>query len=64
MFEILDRRYSQGSTLFASHQTVDIWPEIIGEPTTSVMILDRIVHNAHRLQLNGKSLRNRTRIKK
>jgi DNA replication protein DnaC len=59
MFEILDRRHGQRSTLFTSSHAVENWPEMIGAPAASAVMLDRIVHNAHRLQLNGKSLRGR-----
>ncbi|HXC29019.1 MAG TPA: IS21-like element helper ATPase IstB [Stellaceae bacterium] len=59
MFEILDRRQGQRSTLIASSHAVEKWPETIGAPAASAVILDRIVHNAHRLQLNGRSLRGR-----
>jgi DNA replication protein DnaC len=36
---------------------VDRWHGLIGEPTLADAILDRIIHNAHRLQLKGDSLR-------
>jgi DNA replication protein DnaC len=59
MFEILDRRYGQRSTLIASQLAVENWPEMIGGAATSGVLLDRIIHNAHRLQLKGRSLRDR-----
>ncbi|HML10412.1 MAG TPA: IS21-like element helper ATPase IstB [Stellaceae bacterium] len=59
IFEILDRRHGQRSTLFTSPHAVETWPKMIGGTAPSAVILDRIVHNAHRLQLNGKSLRGR-----
>jgi DNA replication protein DnaC len=57
MFEILDRRCGQRSTLIASQHGVENWPRIIGETTSSTVLLDRIIHNAQRLHLEGKSLR-------
>jgi len=59
MFEVLDRRYGQRSTLIASQLAVENWPEAIGEAATSAVLLDRVIHNAHRLQLKGRSLRDR-----
>ena len=44
-------------TLITSQIPVDRWHDLIGEPTLADAILDRIVHNAHRLQLSGDSLR-------
>jgi DNA replication protein DnaC len=40
-----------------SQLPVDHWHEIIGDPTLADAILDRLVHNAHRLALKGESLR-------
>ncbi len=45
------------ATLITSQIPVDRWHDIIGEPTIADAILDRIVHNAHRLKLKGDSLR-------
>lgn len=59
MFEILDHRYGQGSTLIASQHAIEDWSRIIGGTTASAVLLDRIIHSAHRLQLKGKSLRDR-----
>jgi DNA replication protein DnaC len=57
VLEIVEDRYGRGATLIASQIPVDRWHDLIGEPTLADAILDRIVHNAHRLQLNGDSLR-------
>ena len=57
MLEIVEDRYGRGATLITSQTPVDRWHDLIGEPTLADAILDRIVHNAHRLQLNGDSLR-------
>jgi DNA replication protein DnaC len=42
---------------------VDKWHELIGDPTYADAILDRIVHNAHRINLAGHSLRRSRAIK-
>ena len=55
--EILDDRQSQGSTLITSQFPVSQWHEIIGDATVADAILDRLVHNAYRLELKGESLR-------
>jgi DNA replication protein DnaC len=60
MLEILDYRYDRGSTLIASQLPVDRWHRAIGEPAVAAVMLDRIVHNAHRLSLTGGSLRRRS----
>jgi DNA replication protein DnaC len=53
----VEDRYGRGATLITSQIPVDRWHDLIGEPTLADAILDRIVHNAHRLQLKGDSLR-------
>ena len=55
--EIVEDRYGAGSTLITSQLPVEAWHEVIGEPTFADAILDRIVHNAHRLALDGPSMR-------
>jgi len=52
----------RGATLVTSQLPVDRWHEIIGDPTLADAILDRIVHNAHRLKLCGGSLRKKTAV--
>ena len=56
LLEIVEERYGRGATLITSQIPVDRWHDLIGEPTLADAILDRIVHNAHRLQLRGRSL--------
>ena len=57
MPEIVEDRYGRGATLITSQIPADRWHDLIGEPTLADAILDRIIHNAHRLQLTGDSLR-------
>jgi DNA replication protein DnaC len=61
LLEIVEERHGRGATLITSQIPVDRWHELIGEPTLADAILDRIVHNAHRLQLRGESLRKKAR---
>jgi DNA replication protein DnaC len=60
ILEILDDRYGRHSTIVTSQLPVERWHQLIGDPTYADAILDRLVHNANRLELAGESLR-RTR---
>jgi DNA replication protein DnaC len=55
--EICDDRYQARSTLLTSQLPVAAWHAQIGEPTVADSILDRLVHNAHRVELQGESMR-------
>ena len=57
LLEIVDDRHNRGSTIVTSQLPVDHWHEAIANPTVADAILDRLVHNAHRLTLNGDSMR-------
>jgi len=57
LLEIIDDRHNRGSTIVTSQLPVDHWHEVIANPTVADAILDRLVHNAHRLTLNGDSMR-------
>ncbi len=57
VFEILEDRHGLRSTLVASQLPIAKWHKIIGDPTLGDAILDRLVHNAHKLSLKGDSLR-------
>lgn len=57
LMEIVEDRYQNGSIIITSQLPVDAWHDVIGEPTFADAILDRIVHNAHRLPLDGPSMR-------
>jgi DNA replication protein DnaC len=55
--ELLDDRQGQGATLITSQFPVAQWHEIIADATVADAILDRLVHNAYRLELKGESMR-------
>ena len=57
--EICDDRYQTRATLLTSQLPVPAWHAQIGDPTMADSILDRLVHNAHRIELNGESMRKR-----
>lgn len=61
LLEILEDRYGLRSTLVTSQLPVDSWYEVIGDPTLADAILDRLVHGAYKIALEGDSMRsNRT----
>ena len=57
LLEIVEDRYGTGSLIITSQVPIDRWYEIVGNPTLADAILDRIIHNAHRIELRGESLR-------
>ena len=57
LLEIVEDRYNSGSLIITSQVPVDRWYEIVGDPTLADAILDRLVHNSHRIALTGKSRR-------
>ena len=59
LLEILEDRHGRKATLVTSQLPVDAWHAVIGDPTLADAILDRLVHNAHRLELEGDSMRKR-----
>jgi DNA replication protein DnaC len=59
LLEILDDRYDRGSTLITSQLPVDQWHAYLGYRTVADAILDRLVHNAYRIELKGESMRKR-----
>jgi len=57
LLEVIEDRHGKRSTIFTSQVPIKQWHDIIGEQTVADAILDRIVHNAHRIELKGESLR-------
>jgi len=57
LLEILEDRHGSRSTVVTSQIPLDQWHELIGDPTLADAILDRLVHNAYKLNLKGESLR-------
>ena len=56
-WEICEDRYQNRSMILTSQMPVSKWHEQIGDPTLADSILDRIVHNAHRIEMSGDSMR-------
>ena len=63
LMEIIEDRHGNRSTIITAQLPVAEWHEVIGEQTIADAILDRIVHDAHRMELVGESLRIRQRNK-
>ena len=59
LLEILEDRYDSRSTIVTSQLPVDQWHHFIGDPTLADAIMDRLVHNAYKINLKGESMRKR-----
>jgi len=57
LLEVIEDRSGLRSTIVTSQLPVSHWHEVLGEPTLADAILDRLVHNAFRIDLDGESLR-------
>jgi len=62
LLEIIEDRHNSGSTIVTSQLPVNHWHEIIGDPTIADAVLDRLVHNAHRITMKGESMRKQNKI--
>lgn len=60
LLEIIDDR-THRATIVTSQLPVEKWHEYLGEPTLADAILDRLLHNAHKIQLQGESMRKKGR---
>jgi DNA replication protein DnaC len=59
--EICDDRYQRRSLILTSQMPVAHWHEQIGDPSIADSILDRLIHNAYRIELKGESMRKKRR---
>lgn len=57
LLEVIEERHGQRSTVVLSQLPVNLWHKYIGEPMVADAILDRLLHNAHKLELKGGSMR-------
>jgi len=57
LLEILEDRHDNRSTIVTSQLPLNQWHHIIGDPTLADAILDRLVHNAYKINLKGESMR-------
>ena len=63
LLEILEERHGRRSTIVTSQIPIEQWHQVIGDPTYADAILDRLIHNAYRIELRGESMR-KTQTKK
>ena len=61
LMEIIEDRHGKGSLIVTSQVPVSKWHDVIGDKTMADAILDRIVHQSHRVELKGESMRKKTR---
>ena len=57
LFNLIEDRYQLKSTIITSQLPVSKWHECIGEPTIADAILDRVLENTHRIEMDGESMR-------
>ncbi|MCB0738341.1 MAG: ATP-binding protein, partial [Bacteroidetes bacterium] len=57
LLDIIEDRHGKRSTIITAQLPVKQWYDVIGEQTVADAIMDRIVHNAQRIELKGESLR-------
>jgi DNA replication protein DnaC len=62
LLEVIEDRHGTGSTLVTSQLPIENWHEHIGDPTIADAILDRLIHNAHRINLKGGSMRKKLKL--
>ncbi|MFC1478938.1 IS21-like element helper ATPase IstB [Candidatus Margulisiibacteriota bacterium] len=57
LLEVIEDRYNVRSTILTTQFPIDKWHELVGDPTIADAILDRLVHNAHKIHMKGGSMR-------
>lgn len=62
LLQIMEDRHNRYSTIVVSQLPVSAWHQYINENTIADAILDRIIHQAHRIELTGESLRKMSKI--
>jgi DNA replication protein DnaC len=62
LLEVIEDRHGTSSTILTSQLPTENWHEHIGDPTIADAILDRLIHNAHRINLKGGSMRKKLKL--
>lgn len=57
LLELIEDRHALKSTIVAAQVPIDLWHDMIGDPTLADAILDRLVHSAYKMELKGESMR-------
>jgi len=61
LFQLIRDRYEQGSMIITSNRAIAEWPPLFGDPLMASAAMDRLLHHAHVIELEGESYRNPTR---
>ena len=61
LLDMIEDRHGKSSLIITSQFPVNSWHDVIGDNTVADAILDRIVHNSHRIELKGESMRRKER---
>ena len=62
LLEIVEERYDRKATIVTSQLPLKAWHDAMQDPTLADAILDRLVHNAHKLELKGESMRRKRSV--
>ena len=57
LLELIDERHGRRSTIVTSQLPIKLWHDAIGNTTIADAILDRLLHNAYRIEIKGESMR-------
>lgn len=57
LLDVVEERHDRGSLIIASQLPLENWHETLPDPTVADAIMDRIIHNSHRISLTGPSMR-------
>lgn len=63
IFELFEERYQSHSIMLVSQLPIDDWHKAVGDPTMADAILDRLLHNAHKIEIQGESFRKKISVK-
>ena len=64
IFELFEERYQRHAIMLVSQLPIDDWLKAVGDPTMADAILDRLLHNAHKIRIEGESFRKKIGVKK
>ena len=62
LMELIEDRNGKGTTIVTSQVPVKGWYDLIGEKTIADAIMDRLVHQSHRIELSGESMRRKKKV--
>jgi DNA replication protein DnaC len=62
LLDVIEDRYERRSTIIVSQLPIAQWHELMDNPTVADALLDRLIHNAHRIELEGESQRKKNLV--